>query len=216
MPANSDVALKRYRNYAKTYDSEQKRNSSAETNRVRVIERLGLQSGDIVLDVGCGTGLNFAAIEAAIGPSGRMIGIDLSPNMLERASARVDGQGWTNVTLIESAIDTAQIDGSADAVLFCMTHDILQTPTALDNVFAHAKPGAHVASLGYKWAPWWTGPWNYFIWNFTRYAITTRANFSKPWRALERFVPDLQVETMSLGSMYIAWGGTATAVASDG
>ena len=209
MPPRADIALKRYRNYAKSYDREQKRNPGAEAARQRVIERLALRPGDVVLDVGCGTGLNFLAIEGAIGSQGRIIGIDLSPDMLKQARARVADDGWTNVTLIESTIDTASVPQDVDAVLFCMTHDILQTPAALDNVFAHAKPGARVASLGYKWAPWWTGPWNYFIWNFTRYAITTREGFSKPWRPLERFVPDLQVETMSLGSMYIAWGTTA-------
>jgi demethylmenaquinone methyltransferase/2-methoxy-6-polyprenyl-1,4-benzoquinol methylase len=209
MPTRTDIALKRYKNYARTYDQEQKRNPGAEAGRERVIERLALQPGDVVLDVGCGTGLNFDAIESAIGPQGRLIGIDLSPDMLTQARERVADRGWTNVTLIESPIDAASIPEPADAVLFCMTHDILQTPAALGNVFAHAKPGARVASLGYKWAPWWTGPWNYFIWNFTRYAITTRENFGKPWRPLERFVPDLQVETFALGSMYVAWGTMA-------
>jgi demethylmenaquinone methyltransferase/2-methoxy-6-polyprenyl-1,4-benzoquinol methylase len=209
MPPRTDVALKRYKTYARTYDREQRRNPGAESARQRVIDRLALQPGDVVLDVGCGTGLNFNAIQTAIGPQGRLIGIDLSPDMLAQARERVAEHGWTNVTLIESAIDVASIPEPADAVLFCMTHDILQTPAAIDNVFAHVKPSARVASLGYKWAPWWTGPWNYFIWNFTRYAITTRENFSKPWRPLERFVTDLQVETLSLGSMYIAWGTTA-------
>ena len=206
MPPNPDVSLKRYRNYAKTYDREQTRNSGAEANRRRVIDLLQLRPGDVVLDAGCGTGLNFPALEEAIGPSGRIIGIDLSPDMLAKAQDRVAGHGWQNVTLIESAVDTAQLPADVDALLFCMTHDILQTPAALENAFRHAKPGARVASLGYKWAPWWTGPYNYFIWNFTRYAITTREGFGKPWRYLPAFVPDLRVETMSLGSMYLAWG----------
>lgn len=209
MPPNTDVSIKRYRNYAKTYDREQTRNSSAEANRRRVIDLLQLQPGNVVLDVGCGTGLNFPGLEEAVGPEGRIIGIDLSPDMLAHARDRITEHGWQNVTLIESAIDAAQIPLDVDALLFCMTHDILQTPAALENVFRHTKPGARVASLGYKWAPWWTGPWNYFIWNFTRYAITTREGFGKPWRLLPRFVPDLRVETMSLGSMYIAWGTTA-------
>lgn len=209
MPPRSDVSLKRYRNYAKTYDREQTRNAAAEANRRRAIDLLELQPSDAVLDVGCGTGLNFAAIEEAVGPAGRIIGIDLSPDMLAHAQERVAEHGWSNVTLIESAVDAAEIPAAADAVLFCMAHDILQTPAALEKVFAHAKPGARVASLGYKWAPWWTGPWNYFIWNFTRYAITTRENFSKPWRPLEAYVPDLRVETMALGSMYVAWGTRA-------
>lgn len=208
MPPRPDVSINRYRNYAKTYDREQTRNAAAEVNRGRAIDFLELQPADVVLDVGCGTGLNFAALEEAVGPEGRIIGIDLSPDMLAHARERIAEHSWQNVTLIEAAVDAAQIPVDVDALLFCMTHDILQTPAALENVFRHAKPGARIASLGYKWAPWWTGPWNYFIWNFTRYAITTREGFGKPWRPLERFVPNLRTETMSLGSMYVAWGTT--------
>jgi demethylmenaquinone methyltransferase/2-methoxy-6-polyprenyl-1,4-benzoquinol methylase len=208
MPPNSNVSIKRYQSYAKTYDREQARNPNAEANRARVIDLLQLRRGDVVLDVGCGTGLNFPAIEERIGSDGRIIGIDLSPDMLARARERVDAQGWHNVTLVESAIDQAQVPEPADAVLFCFTHDILQTPAALENVFRHAKAGARVASMGYKWAPWWTGPWNYVIWNFTRYAITTRDGFGKPWRYLPRFVPDLRVQTALFGAIYFAWGTT--------
>ena len=208
MPPNSKLAIERYRTYAQTYDQEQSRNPNAAANRKRVIDLLRLQPGDVVLEVGCGTGLNFPALQDAVGPGGRIIGVDLSTEMLTKARERVAAAGWQNVTLIESAIDVAQIPVDVDAVLFCMTHDILQTPAALESVFRHTKPGARVASLGYKWAPWWTGPWNYFIWNFTRYAITTREGFGKPWRHLERFVPDLQVDSTFLGAIYFAWGST--------
>ncbi len=209
MPPNPRVAIKRYSTYANTYDREQARNPNAAANRQRVVDLLRLRTGDVVLDAGCGTGLNFPAIEDAIGPEGRIFGIDLSPEMLARARERVEQHGWRNVTLIESAIDEARLPGEADAVLFCFAHDILQTPTALENAFRHTKPVSRVASLGYKWAPWWTGPWNYVIWNMTRYAITTRDGFGKPWRHLERYVPVLRVESTFLGAIYFAWGTTA-------
>jgi ubiquinone/menaquinone biosynthesis C-methylase UbiE len=51
-------------------------------------------SGSVVLDVGCGTGLNFVGLEKAIGPRGRLIGIDLSSDMLARAHERVQRHGW--------------------------------------------------------------------------------------------------------------------------
>ncbi len=209
MPSNRRLAVERYASYAKTYDREQARNPVVERNRKRVIELLQLKRGDTVLDVGCGTGLNFPLLEDAIGPEGRIIGIDLSPDMLAQARDRTAAQGWQNVTLIESAIEDAAIPAETDALLFSFTHDILQTPAALENVFRHAKPGARVASLGFKWAPWWALPWSYIIWNLTRRSVTTRENFGRPWRNLSRYVPDVQVETTFLGAIYFAWGTAA-------
>ena len=209
MPPNPRLAIERYKTYSSTYDREQARNPNAAANRSRVIELLHLRPGDVVLDVGCGTGLNFPALEDAIGPSGRIIAVDLSTDMLAKARERVEKAGWQNVTLIESAVDEAAIPDGIDAILFCFTHDILQAPAALENAFRHAKPGARVASLGYKWAPWWALPWNYIIWNLTRRSVTTRENFGKPWRNLEAYAPDLRVESSFLGAIYFAWGTTA-------
>jgi ubiquinone/menaquinone biosynthesis C-methylase UbiE len=209
MPPDRRLAIERYRSYAKTYEREQARNPNAEANRRRVVELLHIRPGDVVLDVGCGTGLNFGLIEDAVGPGGRIIGIDQSPEMLAQARRRIDEHGWGNVTLIEAPVEEAQVPEDVDALLFCFTHDILQTPAALENVFAHAKPGARVASVGYKWAPRWALPWNYVIWNFTRHAITTRENFGKPWLPLLRLVPDLRVESTFLGAIYFASGTVA-------
>lgn len=210
MPPNRRLAVQRYESYAKTYDREQARNPVVGRNRKQVIELLRLQRGDTVLDVGCGTGLNFPLLQDAVGAEGRIIGIDLSPDMLAQARERAAAQGWQNVTLTESAIEDAAIPAEFDAVLFCLTHDVLQSPEALENVFRQAKPGARVASLGFKWAPWWALPWNYMIWNLTRRSVTTRENFGRPWRNLERYARDMQTETAFLGALYLAWGTAAS------
>ncbi len=46
--------------------------------RRKAIERLRLKTGDIVLDIACGTGLNFSHVEAGIGSEGLLIGLDRS------------------------------------------------------------------------------------------------------------------------------------------
>jgi len=46
--------------------------------RVKAVQALELQNGDAVVDIGCGTGLNFSLLEEAIGPEGTLIGVDLA------------------------------------------------------------------------------------------------------------------------------------------
>jgi ubiquinone/menaquinone biosynthesis C-methylase UbiE len=86
--------------------------------RAPAVEALRLRQGDTVLDLACGTGLNFALLEERVGPSGRIIGLDLTRAMLLRARRRAHGRGWRNITLVES--DAAAIpiaDDSVDAVI---------------------------------------------------------------------------------------------------
>jgi ubiquinone/menaquinone biosynthesis C-methylase UbiE len=64
-------ARAKYRRLAGGYD---RRIVPTAPLRRRAIERLGLASGDTVVDVACGTGVNFPLIEERIGPSGRLIG----------------------------------------------------------------------------------------------------------------------------------------------
>lgn len=68
--------------------------------RRMVVDALGLRHGDTVVEIGCGTGLNFARLEQAIGPEGRIIGIDISEAMLDIARARIRRAGWRNVELV--------------------------------------------------------------------------------------------------------------------
>jgi ubiquinone/menaquinone biosynthesis C-methylase UbiE len=72
--------------------------------RAHAVELLDLQPGARVLDVACGTGANFALIERRIGPSGRLVGLDLTARMLDRARARAVRAGWHNVELREADV----------------------------------------------------------------------------------------------------------------
>jgi ubiquinone/menaquinone biosynthesis C-methylase UbiE len=70
------------------------------------------------------------ALRECVGTAGRIVGIDLSPDMLEIAAQRMRSHGWENVTLIEASVDEAEIPATADAALFSFTHDVLQSPRA--------------------------------------------------------------------------------------
>ena len=70
--------------------------------RIVGIDLLALIAGDEVLDIACGTGLNFAHLQRRIGPSGTITAIDVSEQMLDQARRRVRKSGWRNVRLIQA------------------------------------------------------------------------------------------------------------------
>lgn len=76
------------------------------------IRASGLVTGAVVADVGCGTGRAFPAIREAIGPYGRILGLDLTPQMLAEAGPRA--RAWDATLLLADArrlpVATAEVD----------------------------------------------------------------------------------------------------------
>ena len=123
-----DAALAQYRGRASVYDLEL---ALFEPIRRRAIAQLALRPGDVVLDVGCGTGLSVALLEQGVGSGGRIVGIEQSPEMIAAARQRVRQHHWRNVSLLCAPVEEARIRVTADAALFHFTHDILQRPEAV-------------------------------------------------------------------------------------
>ena len=68
--------------------------------REEAVRALALRAGDTVVEIGCGTGLNFPWLEKAVGHQGRIVGVDLTDAMLQEARERVRREGWTNVEIV--------------------------------------------------------------------------------------------------------------------
>jgi demethylmenaquinone methyltransferase/2-methoxy-6-polyprenyl-1,4-benzoquinol methylase len=196
-------ALEKYSGLAPTYDRLTRR--SAPMRRLAV-KRLDLQPGQTVLDIGCGTGLTFSLLEKQIGPEGRLVGVDLSGDMLALARARVEAHDWSNVTLIEASAEEAEIPFPVDAVISVLTHDVMRSRPALENIVRHTKPGGRIAVTGAKWAPRWALPVNAYVRYIARQYVTTFEGFDRPWSLLKELVPNLEVRPILLGGAYVAWG----------
>jgi demethylmenaquinone methyltransferase/2-methoxy-6-polyprenyl-1,4-benzoquinol methylase len=170
------------------------------------VERLRLHPGDVVVDVGCGTGLCFPLIEERIGRQGRLIGIEPCAEMMSRAVSRVDAHRWGNVTLVREPAEEARLPVACDAALLCAAHDILRSPIALMNVLGQLRPGGRVLAIGGKWAPPWMPTLNFAVFALHWPWARTFEGFKRPWSHMEQLVGDLQVETVALGAGFVAWG----------
>lgn len=198
------AALSMYRRRASIYDAEL---AWFEPMRRIAITRLGLHAGDTVFDVGCGTGLSFAALAEAVGPSGTIVGLEQSPHMLACARERLRGVGHASRTLLlEAPVEAATIPVQADAALFHFTHDILCRPEAIANVLTRLRPGARVVATGLKWAGPWAWPVNLFVLPAALHSVTSLDGLAAPWRQLAQQLGALDVEPMLMGGAYIASG----------
>jgi len=139
-----------YRKKAKHYDVTSRLYPAPgypqRAQRRRAVQALGLGAGDTVIDIACGTGLNFPLLQEAIGPGGRIIGVDLTDAMLARAQDRIAASGWGNVSLVQA--DAAAYDFPAGVNAILSTYALTQVPESAA-VIAH---GAAALPEGGRWA----------------------------------------------------------------
>jgi ubiquinone/menaquinone biosynthesis C-methylase UbiE len=120
-----------YRRSAARYDVTSRLNVALgpqRAHRRRAVQALGLRPGDTVVEIGCGTGLNFPSIEREIGPEGRLIGVDITDAMLARAQHRIEANRWGNVTLVQADAAEFQFPAGIDSILATYAHALLPAP----------------------------------------------------------------------------------------
>lgn len=94
------------------------------------LDLLGVQDGERVLELGCGAGGALIALARAVGPTGRVLGLDLSPSMLRRAAARLRASGLADRAelLAGDASSIPCADASFDALFAAFTLELFDTP----------------------------------------------------------------------------------------
>jgi ubiquinone/menaquinone biosynthesis C-methylase UbiE len=203
MARSASSTLTAYGRDATAYDTQ---TGAFERFRRQIVDELPLRRGDVVLDVGCGTGLCFPLVRQRIGPEGTIVAVDAAPDMLALAADRVAAAGWSNVVLIESPVEEAPLPEQVDHALFCAVHDVMQSGDALDHVLARVRPGGAVAAGGGKWGPPWAIGLNAGVLALHAPYVRDFTGFDRPWTHLAQRVPGLAVREVAMGGGYVASG----------
>lgn len=176
--------------------------------RKMAVSTLHLQPGGTVVEIGCGTGLNFQYLLNTIGRSGHLIGVDLTDAMLEKAKERVERNGWHNVTLVQADAATYSFPLNVNGVISAFALTLVPEYEMIIERAARAmaQQGRFVI-LDLK------KPDKYPLW-LVRLGVLITKPFGvsldlmdrKPWEALKRYFPSVSVQEVYGGFAYIAVG----------
>ena len=123
-------------------------NPFTKTNRAAfIVETLALSKGMTVLDAGCGPGRLTVPLARSVGPTGRVVALDLQPGMLARAKTKTEAAGCTNVEFIAAGLGdgTLPADHFDREVLVTVLGEIPERSAALAELFRALKPGGILA-----------------------------------------------------------------------
>jgi len=177
--------------------------------REEAVRLLALSPGARVLDAGCGPGGSFPYLAGAVGPSGEVVGVEISPEVVINARRRVERNRWPNVRVVEAAAEAAPLEGSFDGLLMFAAPDVFASRASLEHLLPHLAPGARVVFFGAKTsrrrAGWLLNPLLRAA--FPRLSFpTTPVPDDEPWRLLAPSLEGLVVREYFHGWMFLAAG----------
>jgi len=172
------------------------------------VDTLFLQPGDTVVDIACGTGLNFPLLQERVGPRGCIIGVDITDGMLAQARRRIEKNGWQNVKLVNCDASEFRFPPCINGIL--STFGLTLIPE-FDQIIASGHealvPCGRFTILDFKEPdnrPRWM---THALVRLTKpFGVTLDLADRHPWESLERDFLSASMEDLYLGYTYIAVG----------
>jgi demethylmenaquinone methyltransferase/2-methoxy-6-polyprenyl-1,4-benzoquinol methylase len=176
-------------------------------SRRMAVDRLGLRAGDKVLDVGCGTGRSLGYLHKAVGPTGRVYGIDISPGMLRKAQKSCDANRWDNVELMQCDAAAFTAPAPLDGVLFSLSYNTMPDHRAvLRRAWDQLVPGGRLVIMDAKVPP---GLGGRFVLPFSLWLMkhTMLGNpLIHPWEELASLTEHWDMAQQRFNSYYVCCG----------
>lgn len=173
--------------------------------RKKAVALLGLQKGDTVVEIGCGTGLNFRYLQHYIGFTGKIIGVDLTGDMISVARERCEKNNWRNVELIEQDASLFQFPESVAGVISTFALTLIPE---YKQVIAHS---ASALSTGKKMVlmdmkiPNWPKPLiNLAVAVSSPFGVSLDIGERHPWEDMQAVFGNLQIQEGYFGGVYMA------------
>lgn len=172
--------------------------------RRRLVNSLELASGDEVVDLCCGTGENLELLAKAVGPEGRVVGVDLSERMLEQALAKTSAKQLPNVELVRSDVEAFRIPRSASAVLSTFGLEMVPQYDDVIRQCSESLPaGRRLGLLGVKYPERWPGILVRSLEGLVKpFGATREYRAFQPWTSAAHHMRRLSYEEYLAGAIY--------------
>ena len=171
--------------------------------RARAIAYLPLRTGDTAVELGCGTGRNLTHLRRAVGPAGRIIGVEFAPGMLARARKVVD-RYQLDVELIDQDAMFYPLP-AANAVLLSLCYHTLSYPAqSLARIWSALQPGACLAIMDGK-PPDFAANLLWPLGAKVLQSVFMGDADIEPWENLRHLAGNIEVSRFVFGSYYICW-----------
>jgi demethylmenaquinone methyltransferase/2-methoxy-6-polyprenyl-1,4-benzoquinol methylase len=179
--------------------------------RNQAVSELGLKEGDTVVEIGCGTGLNFPLLHRAVGLKGTIIGVDLSEAMLAQARYTSEANQWVNIQLLCADASQFEFPPSVNAVL--STYALTLIPDCgpvVSRACDALASGGRLVVLDMAWpiyCPLW---WRHVLFFLRSYGVTADVLSRRPWETVQRAMEDRFINVVRrkfwFGFFYLASG----------
>jgi len=175
--------------------------------RRKAVEALQLSPGHTVVEIGCGTGLNFDLLQQRIGPEGQLVGVDLTPEMLSKARERAKRKGWSNVRLVQGDAAAFEFPRPVEGVIstFALTL-VPEYDRVIEHAAAALRSGKRMVILDFKLPNWPAWLINLFVILTRPFGVTRDLGGRHLWQSVDRYFASVTFKELYFGGIYICAG----------